>query len=47
MGEGMAYGSLPFPGTGSPVLDIAINHLLCNDWCMGYCFTYIHKPKMF
>ena len=30
-GEGMAYGGLPFPGTGCPVPDVG-NDYFCMKW---------------
>ena len=32
MGEGMAYGGLPFPGTGCPIPDVDNICLLCIDF---------------
>ena len=31
MGDGMAYGALPFPGTGCPVPDVGNIYLIWND----------------
>ena len=31
MGEGMAYGGLPFPGTGCPVPDVGNIYLVWSD----------------
>ena len=36
VGEGMAYGGLPFPGAGFPVSDVANIYLIWNDWCMVF-----------
>ena len=41
MGKGMAYGGLPFPGTGCPVPDVANTYLIWNVWCMVYCFLQL------
>ena len=47
MGEGMPYGSLPFPGTGCPVPDASIYYVpdKINVWDTD--FTFIHLPWMF
>ena len=43
MGKGMAYGALPFPGTGCPVPDVAnIYFELSNVWVI--VSTIVHLP---
>ena len=44
MGKGVAYGGLPFPGTGCPVPDVANTYLIWNVWCMVYCFYNCPPP---
>ena len=48
MGEGMACGGLPFPGTGCPIPDVDNLCFLCIDfyvWDAVYIFN--HPPRMF
>ena len=47
MGEGMAYGGLPFLHTGGPVPDIYIYHVsdMINVW--DTVSTFIHLPRIF
>ena len=41
MGEGMACGSLPFPGTGCPIPDVDYLCLLCIDFMFGMLFPIL------
>ena len=43
-GEGVAYGGLPFPGTGCPAPDFGNICLVWNYWYMGYCFCISPPP---
>ena len=48
MGEGIACGGLPFPGTGCPIPDVDNLCLSCIDfyvWDAVYIFN--HLPRMF
>ena len=47
MGEGTAFGGLPFPDTGCPVLDVYIYYVsdMINVW--DTVSTFIHPPWMF
>ena len=48
MGEGMACGGLPFPGTGCPIPDVDYLCLLCIDFCVWDAVsTFNHLPRMF
>ena len=47
VGQGVACGGLPFLGTGCPVPDIANIYLICNFYCLGYCFYNCPPPRMF
>ena len=49
MGEGMACGGLPFPGTGCPIPDVDYLCLLCIDfyvWDAVFTFNS-HKNSNF
>ena len=45
LGKGMAYGGLPFPGTGYPIPDVSNIFLIWNIECMGYCFCTCPLPR--
>ena len=48
MGEGMACGGLPFPGTGCPIPDVDYLCLLCIDFYVWDAVsTFNHLPRMF
>ena len=48
MGEGMACGGLPFPGTGCPIPDADYLCLLCIDFYVWDAVsTFNHLPRMF
>ena len=48
MGEGMAFGGLPFPGTGCPIPDVDYLCLLCIDlYVWDAVSTFNHLPRMF
>ena len=48
MGEGMACGDLPFPGTGCPIPDVDNICLLCIDFYVWDAVsTFNHPPRMF
>ena len=48
MGEGMACGGLPFPGTGCPIPDVDFLCLLCIDFYVWDAVsTFNHLPRMF
>ena len=44
IGKDMAYGGLPFPGTGCPVPDVGNIYLISKVKCMGYCFYNCSPP---
>ena len=47
MGEGMACGGLPFPGTGCPIPDVD-NLCLCIDFYVWDAVSiFNHLPRMF
>ena len=48
MGEGMACGGLPFPGTGCPIPDVDYLCLLCIDFYVWDAVSnFNHLPRMF
>ena len=48
MGEGMACGGMPFPGTGCPILDVENLCLLCIDFYVWDAVSiFNHLPRMF
>ena len=48
MGEGMACGGLPFPGTGYPIPDVDYLCLLCIDFYVWDAVSiFNHLPRMF
>ena len=48
MGEGMACGGLPFPGTGCPTPDVDNLCLLCIDFYVWDAVSiFNHLPRMF
>ena len=48
MGEGMACGGLPFPGTGCPKPDVDYLCLLCIDFYVWDAVSiFNHLPRMF
>ena len=48
MGEGMACGGLPFPGTGCPIPDVDYLCLSCIDFYVWDAVsTFNHLPRMF
>ena len=48
MGEGMACGGLPFPGTGCPILDVDNLGLLWIDFNVWDAVSiFKHLPRMF
>ena len=47
MGEWMACGGLPFPGTGCPILDVENICLLCIDFYVWDAVSiFDHLPRM-
>ena len=42
----MAYGGLPFPGTGYPILDDANIYLKWKSNVWASVFTIVHLPRM-
>ena len=44
MGEGMAYGGLPFPDTGCPVPDVYIYYASDMINVLNTVSTFIHLP---
>ena len=48
MGEGMAYGGVPSPGTGCPIPDVDNLCLLCIDFYVWDAVSiFDHLPWMF
>ena len=48
MGEGMACGGLPFPGTGCPIPDVDYLCWLCIDFYVWDAVsTFNHLRRMF
>ena len=48
MGEGVACGGLPFPGTGCPIPDVDYLCLLCIDFYVWDAVSiFNHLPRMF
>ena len=47
MGEGMAYGGLPFPGTACPVLDVYVYYVSDTIIVLNAVSALIHLPRMF
>ena len=48
MGEGMACGGLPFPGTGCPIPDVDYLCLLCIDFNVWDAVSiFNHLPRIF
>ena len=48
MGEGMACGGLPFPGTGCPIPDVDNLCLLCIDFYVWDAVSiFNHLPRLF
>ena len=43
----MAYGGLPFPGTGCPVLDVVIIYLMWMSYVWATVSIFVHLPRMF
>ena len=43
----MAYGGLPFPGTGCPVRDVVIIYLIWMSNVWATVSIFVHVPRVF